>query len=303
MSKKVIVTGATGLLGRQVVKTFKEAGWEVTGTGFTRANPPQILKVDLSSEEEVGTLLDDIKPLVVVHCAAEKSPDRCATDPAGTKELNVNVPGHLAKQTKQRGIFLIYISTDYVFDGRPGAAPYEADAETSPPNFYGETKRAGEIAVLEASDKAVVVRVPLLYGSGENYESAVNVLMDAIWNKSGKENIDMDHWAIRYPTNTEDVARVLKDVAVKYTTEDSAAFPKILQFSSEDSCTKYRAAPTIHYGFQCILANGEMGRYEICQRLAQVLALPMPHITANDTNDPNASGELIIRGYEIVMRR
>ncbi|EPS40265.1 hypothetical protein H072_5949 [Dactylellina haptotyla CBS 200.50] len=267
MAKKVVVTGATGLLGRQVVKAFDEAGWEVTGTGLSRANPPKVLKVDLTRAEEITKLLDDVKPTVLVHCAAEKSPDKCANDPAGTKQLNVETPLLLAKETSSRGIILIYISTDYVFDGTPGAAPYQAEAETSPPNFYGETKRDGEIAVLEGSDKAVVVRVPLLYGSGENYESAVNVLLDTIWNKAGKEKVDMDHWAIRYPTNTEDVARVLKDVAEKYTSTDPSTLPKILQFSSEDKCTKY----------------------EICQRLSQVLALPMPHILANDTVDPNST--------------
>ncbi|KAF3182558.1 hypothetical protein TWF225_006465 [Orbilia oligospora] len=265
--KKVLVTGATGLLGRQVVRAFDEAGWEVIGTGFSRANPPRILKLDITDQEDVEKVLDDVKPAIIIHCAAEKSPDRCASDPDGTKALNVAASQLLAEQTAARNIVLVYISTDYVFDGTPGGAPYEADAETSPPNFYGETKRDGEIAVIKASDRAVVLRVPLLFGSGDNSESAVNILIDTIWNKSGKEKVDMDHWAIRYPTNTEDVARVLKDIAEKYTSEDPTKLPRILQFSSEDRCTKY----------------------EICERLAQALGLPMPHIVANSTVDPNPS--------------
>ncbi|KAK6498752.1 hypothetical protein TWF481_011326 [Arthrobotrys musiformis] len=267
MARKVLVTGATGLLGRQVVRAFDEAGWEVIGTGFSRADPPRILKVDITKLEDVEEVLDDVKPAIVIHCAAEKSPDRCASDPLGTKTLNIAASQILAEQTAARGIVLVYISTDYVFDGTPGQAPYEADAETCPPNFYGETKRDGEIAVIGASDRTVVLRVPLLFGSGDNSESAVNILIDTIWNKSGKEKVDMDHWAIRYPTNTEDVARVLKDIAEKYTSEDPNTLPKILQFSSEDKCTKY----------------------EICQRLAQILGLPMPHIIANSAVDPNPS--------------
>ncbi|KAK6339338.1 hypothetical protein TWF718_008758 [Orbilia javanica] len=271
--KKVLVTGATGLLGRQVVRAFDEAGWEVIGTGLSRANPPRILRVDITKQEEVEKVLDDLKPAIVIHCAAEKSPDRCASDPDGTKALNIAASQLLAEQTAARDIVLVYISTDYVFDGTPGQAPYEVDAETSPPNFYGETKRDGEDVVIKASDKAVVLRVPLLFGSGDNSESAVNILIDTIWNKAGKEKVDMDHWAIRYPTNTEDVARVLKDIAEKYTSEDPTTLPKILQFSSEDKCTKY----------------------EICQRLAQVLGLPMPHIIANSTVDPNP---LVKRPYD-----
>ncbi|KAF3131774.1 hypothetical protein TWF703_007493 [Orbilia oligospora] len=265
--KKVLVTGATGLLGRQVVRAFDEAGWEVIGTGFSRANPPRILKLDITDQEDVEKVLDNVKPTIIIHCAAEKSPDKCASDPDGTKALNVAASQLLAEQTAARNIVLVYISTDYVFDGTPGGAPYETDAETSPPNFYGETKRDGEVAVIKASDRAVVLRVPLLFGSGDNSESAVNILIDTIWNKSGKEKVDMDHWAIRYPTNTEDVARVLKDIAEKYTSEDPTKLPRILQFSSEDRCTKY----------------------EICERLAQALGLPMPHIVANSTVDPNPS--------------
>lgn len=104
-----------------------------------------------------------------------------------------------------------------MFPGVPGEAPYEADHTPRPTNLYGETKWEGEKAVLEGEGdggnggKAVVLRVPVLYGSVEeevgNKESAVNVLMDAVW-KAQKEEVVMDHWAIRYPTNTEDVARV-----------------------------------------------------------------------------------------------
>ena len=68
----------------------------------------------------------------------------------------------LGEETKSRNIFLVYISTDYVFDGKEGAAPYEADAQTNPPNFYGETKLAGEKAVQETNQYSVVLRVPVL---------------------------------------------------------------------------------------------------------------------------------------------
>lgn len=111
---------------------------------------------------------------------------------------------------------MIYISTDYVFPGPPGAAPYEADAEPTATNLYGQTKLDGERAVLREYAQAgkegfaVSLRVPVLYGHAENpSESAVNTLMDTLW-KSQTEgvNVKMDHWALRYPTNTEDVGRV-----------------------------------------------------------------------------------------------
>ncbi len=125
----------------------------------------------------------------------------------------------LASLCAARGVLLIYISTDYVFAGRPGEAPYEADAEPAPTNLYGETKLAGERAVLAeyekggSEGKGVVLRVPVLYGDAEvPAESAVNVLLDAVWKAQGlgegENKTKMDHWARRYPTNTEDVGRV-----------------------------------------------------------------------------------------------
>lgn len=201
--------------------------------------------------------------------AAERFPDKCDKDPEGTKALNVAASSDLAAACAAHNALLIYVSTDYVFPGKPGEAPYAATASTSPPNFYGETKLGGEQAVLSApGTKSVVLRVPVLYGEVETpSESAVNTLLDAVWNKAGKERVEMDHWSIRYPTNTSDVARVLKDVAEKYSAGDFEKLPRVLQFSSEDRMTKY----------------------EICQTLAELAGLPLDHMVGNDKVDPNAA--------------
>ncbi|KAH0548399.1 hypothetical protein GP486_007959, partial [Trichoglossum hirsutum] len=274
MARRVLVTGATGFLGRQVVNVIGRAGWEVVGTGFTRASPPSVLKVDLCSKGDVEETLDAVRPQVVVHCAANRFPDKCDVDPAGTKALNIQASQNLARATNSHSVLLIYISTDYVFPGRPGDAPYEADASTSPTNLYGESKLDGERAVLAEtalSGLGVVLRVPVLYGKAtEPKESAVNTLIDSVW-KAQEENANviMDDWALRYPTNTEDVARVIKDIAIKYLeAPDKKALPKILQFSSEDRLTKY----------------------EICKLLAEIMGLPLDGMKANKQgNDPNAS--------------
>jgi dTDP-4-dehydrorhamnose reductase len=169
----------------------------------------------------------------------------------------------------------VYVSTDYVFPGTEGEAPYQADAETKPPNMYGQLKRDGELVVLEATKQSgmgLVVRVPVLYGTAnDNSESAVNTLVDAVW-KAQDENaaVKMDDWAQRFPTNTEDVARVLRDIVIKYLKDRSRILelPKILQFSSEDRMTKY----------------------EICQKLAGILGVPLNGMIQNkEGNDPSAS--------------
>ena len=148
--------------------------------------------------------------------AANRFPDKVDKDPEGTRELNVQASRTLAKLCAQRSIVLVYISTDYVFSGKQGEAPYEADAPTGPTNLYGQTKLDGELAVFDEFQAAgkegmgVALRVPVLYGPAtQPSESAVNVLMDAVLKAHrGAVHIKMDHWALRYPTNTEDVGRV-----------------------------------------------------------------------------------------------
>ncbi|PGH09816.1 dTDP-4-dehydrorhamnose reductase [Blastomyces parvus] len=272
MPQTALITGATGLLGRQVLDAFNRdsANWKVFGQGFSRAgtgtaaadSEVEIVKADLLDEDDIVALLERTKPDVVVHCAANRFPDKCDQDPAAARKINVAATHSLAQATSARSILLIYISTDYVFPGRPGEAPYAASAQTDPPNIYGETKRDGEVAVLEQTSESrlgVVLRVPVLYGPAErNSESAVNVLVDAVWKaQDAGAGIKMDDWAIRYPTHTADVGRVCRDIAVKYLSGGAAelkTLPRILQFSSEDRMTKY----------------------QICQKLAEILGLPLP---------------------------
>ncbi|KAI1455237.1 NAD(P)-binding protein [Annulohypoxylon moriforme] len=275
--KTALVTGATGLLGREVVRAFERANWTVKGTGYSRADGLSVLKVDLVNENEVSAALDNVKPQAVVHCAANRFPDKCDKDPEGTRAINVEATRRLASLCASRNTFLIYISTDYVFPGKPGDAPYEADATPQPTNLYGQTKLDGERVVIEEYQNAgkaglgVVLRVPVLYGDAElPSESAVNVLLDTVWKaQEPATKIKMDHWALRYPTNTEDVGRVCHDISVKYLgSDDPSKLPNILQFSSEDKFTKY----------------------EICKLFGEIMGLPITAIEPNaEGNDPNAS--------------
>ncbi|KFY81690.1 hypothetical protein V500_11186 [Pseudogymnoascus sp. VKM F-4518 (FW-2643)] len=247
-SQTALITGASGLLGRAVTTAFNRKSWSVTGTGLTRANPPAILALDLGDASAVAKTLDDVKPSVVVHCAANRFPDSCDANPNAARALNVAATRSLAELTAKRGVVLIYISTDYVFSGAPGEAPYETSATPAPTNLYGTTKLEGEKAVEEAyaaaggKGRGVVLRVPVLYGKADKHaDSAVNSLVDAVL-KAQKEKVVMDGWARRFPTNTEDVARVVADVAALYTSKiekgEAEGLPSILQFSAEDLFTK-----------------------------------------------------------------
>lgn len=213
--------------------------------------------------------------------AANRFPDKCEEQPELARKINVEATGALARATASRSIFLICISTDYVFPGRPGEAPYQATSPTDPPNLYGVTKRDGENVVLETTQglgTGVILRVPVLYGKvAKNSESAVTTLVDSVWKaQDGNAGIKMDDWSQRYPTNTEDVGRVCHDIAVKYTSgkEQATSLPKILQFSSEDRMTKY----------------------EICQMIAEVLGVSLPGMIR--VSEGPKPGESVQRPYD-----
>ncbi|KAF9114839.1 hypothetical protein BGX27_009676 [Mortierella sp. AM989] len=236
---RVLVTGASGLLGRAVMTEFKNAGHEVIGAAYSRANG-DLKKLNLEDSAAVEAFIDQGKYDVVVHCAAERRPDVVEKDPNGAKNLNVQVPGLLADLTNDRGILLIYISTDYVFDGT--SPPYDVRDKANPLNIYGQTKYDGELEVKKFNSSAIILRVPILYGATEyNGESAVNALIDSV--KDGKATT-MDHYAIRYPTNVADVARVIKDLSLKVRHE-KVFISGILHFSGEEKYTKYEMCEVI----------------------------------------------------------
>jgi len=217
-----------------------------------------LLRLDILDHSAVEKALDDVNPSVIVHCAANRFPDICTSNPSAATALNAEATRHLAKECNRRGIIFIYISTDYVFSGKRGEAPYKPSDPTNPTNIYGKTKADGEQAVLEEtggtgvghSNKplGIILRVPLLYGHCEENDpskSAVHPLIDTIWKaqslKEGDPKIKVDDYALRYPTSTEDVGRVCVDIAKLYTKNEDKAqnVQPILHFSSETCYTKY----------------------------------------------------------------
>ncbi|KAG9104408.1 hypothetical protein FRC06_002643 [Ceratobasidium sp. 370] len=165
MTTKVLITGASGVLGSAVYNAFQAASdrFEVKGTAHTRPSG-NIEAIDLCDKDAVSNLVQKFKPGWVIHCAAERRPDVAAKNPQAARELNGIVPATFAQLSVDYGFTLIYISTDYVFDGT--SPPYAVNAKPNPLNLYGETKLAGEIAILSGYDgkpgQRVVLRVPVL---------------------------------------------------------------------------------------------------------------------------------------------
>ncbi|GAA5913930.1 dTDP-4-dehydrorhamnose reductase family protein [Sporobolomyces salmoneus] len=236
---KVVVTGASGFLGRAVYAEFaKKQDIEVTGFCFSRGNET-LRQLDLNDSNATRQLLKELKPDIVVHCAAERKPDVCECTPDKARNLNVVATSNLARLSSSLGFFLLYVSTDYVFPGNAPPQGYDVDDEPAPTNLYGITKHEGEKVVLEEQGaKATVLRIPVLCGPAlSNSESAVNCLYDVVVQAAKKEKAaKMDDWAARMPTNTVDIARViaqLSELSLKQ------SLPPILHYSAQECFTKY----------------------------------------------------------------
>ncbi|XP_017582023.1 PREDICTED: methionine adenosyltransferase 2 subunit beta isoform X2 [Corvus brachyrhynchos] len=210
-SRRVLITGATGLLGRAVFKEFNENNWNAVGCGYRRAQP-RFEQINLLDSIAVHDIIHDFQPHVIVHCAAERRPDIVESQPDAASQLNVAASANLAKEAAGVGAFLIYISTDYVFDGT--SPPYKETDVPNPLNLYGKTKLEGEKAVLENNEETAVLRIPVLYGEVERLEeSAVTVMFDKV--QFSNKSANMDHWQQRFPTNVKDVAAVCRQLAEK----------------------------------------------------------------------------------------
>jgi len=266
---KVLVTGASGVLGSAIFKAFRRERPDVHLIGLSFSNSSTLYRrLDLQDNQAVEAFFSDEwnggPRDVVVHCAAERRPDVAEKNPEATLKLNAEVPGHLARLAKSYGFLLIYISTDYVFDGT--SPPYKPRSPTNPLQLYGHTKLAGEQAVLGVEGANVLVlRVPVLYGpTPKPSDSAINILLDVIRDQSGK-TYKMDHFATRYPTNVNDIGNFLVRLIGK---RENTPIPNIIHFSAPEPFTKY----------------------EIVLLFAAILGLPHQHVVADDS-DPTRRGE------------
>ncbi|ETW79132.1 hypothetical protein HETIRDRAFT_445859 [Heterobasidion irregulare TC 32-1] len=299
---KIIVTGASGVLGSAVYDAFTNALEEhdVFGLANTRAGG-KLRSLDLLDHSKVEDFVRDVRPHWIIHCAAERKPDVAEKDPEGTRKLNVAVPGHLAQLSKELGFTLIYISTDYVFDG--SSPPYVPSARTNPLQLYGTSKRDGELAVLGIEGAhAVILRVPVLYGpTPSNTDSAVNILLDVIQDQSGKI-YKMDHYQTRYPTNVIDIANFLVRLTAL---PRSKPIPPILHYSAPEPFTKYEIclifARILHLPHKHIVPESEPPAATLIVGIIILGATPRPRDTqlyVRETEEIGVEGGLATTGFE-----
>ncbi|CAH1778051.1 unnamed protein product [Owenia fusiformis] len=231
---RVLITGASGLLGRAIFREFTALqSWETLGLAFSRCGA-NLKKVDLTKEAEVVAVIQDFKPNVIIHSAAERRPDVVEKQEDKTKALNVTATQTICREAAKVGAFVMYLSTDYVFDGT--SPPHKVTDEPNPLNKYGISKLEGEKTVREASADNIVLRVPILYGTIESLsESAVTILFKQVRDTSTP--CKMDDLLRRFPTHCDDVAFVIRQLAEKRMQDPSLT--GVFHWSGDENMTKY----------------------------------------------------------------
>jgi dTDP-4-dehydrorhamnose reductase len=154
---KLLVTGAAGMLGRDVMLAAGNAGHQVIGFGHA--------ELDVADKTAVDTKVEAERPDVVINCAAWTDVDGAEESEAEATRINGAAAGHLAAAAASVGASVVYVSSDYVFDGSKGA-PYVETDQTAPLSAYGRSKLAGEEATRSANKRHFVVRSAWLFGTG-----------------------------------------------------------------------------------------------------------------------------------------
>ena len=197
--RNILITGASGLLGRSLTARLEGMG-NVSGAGFSHTAGRQS-PVDLRDAQALKGLLKEVNPDVVVHSAAYREPDFCEDHPEEAFRLNV-APVEQFCEALPESVPLLFISSDYVFDGV--AAPYREEDERHPVNEYGRLKVEAEDLVLQR-DAGSVLRIPLLIGAGPTWESS-GFIFKTLAQIQDPAPSSLDHAGIRFPTWTNDVA-------------------------------------------------------------------------------------------------
>jgi dTDP-4-dehydrorhamnose reductase len=200
---KAFIVGASGLVGSNCLHHFTAQGWEVMGSYFSYAQEGLVYYNTLEPAHEMNFDICGWKPDVIVHCGALTHVDYCETHPDESYTQTVQSTKNLVQVAKDCGARLVYLSTDYVFDGADG--PYLEDAPLNPLSIYGEHKLEAEQAVLNEAPRPLVLWVTNVYGDearGKNF--IARIIQQA---KDGaKLTLKLPYDQYANPTNAADIA-------------------------------------------------------------------------------------------------
>jgi dTDP-4-dehydrorhamnose reductase len=245
---RLLVIGGGGQLGTKIVEQARDR-FEVYATYLTRKpllNQSNMFQIDKTNREEVSTILRKIKPQIVIDTAALHNVDYCETHRNEAKLANLEGTKYVAKACNDQNARIIFISTDYVFDGVRGS--YTEDDETKPINYYGTTKLEGERAVAQICSNHIVARPSVIYGYVPSTQRE---------SSSGKP-LNFAMWLAQKLKNNEP-AKIVNDQYSSPTLADNLGETLLGLAESEETGVYHTAGKT------------RLNRYEFAVRIAQKL--------------------------------
>ena len=207
---RILVTGGSGLLGSKLVEILVKRGHEVySGYNLHKPLNGYPVKADISNREEIRKAFNISKPEAVIHAAALTNVDKSEVNKELAWKVNVLGTRNIAELAKQYNAFLIYVSTDYIFDGEKGM--YKENDKPNPINYYGFTKLKGEEEIQKTTSNYCIARSSVIYGS----TPAAGKVNFALWimeklRKGEKINIITDQW--NSPTLNTNLAEMLTEI-------------------------------------------------------------------------------------------
>lgn len=238
MKKRILITGANGLLGQKLVDRLTQhtdVDLIATARGTNRlphANGYTYLPMDITDRQQVLDVVAQTQPQIIIHTAAMTNVDQCESEKEACWAQNVTAVESLVAACELNDTFLVHVSTDFIFDGASG--PYDETAEPNPISFYGWSKYAAEKAVTSSAIRWAIARTVLVYGIAHDM-SRSNIIL---WVKKSLEDgktikVVTDQW--RSPTLAEDLATGCWLIADKEQ-------PGIFNISGRDFLTPYDMA-------------------------------------------------------------
>jgi len=230
---KVLLTGASGLLGTDVSYVLEQSGEKVLKCSLSKRQG--FVNCDFLNDVNYASKLFELDWDCLIHCAGWRDPDSCEKEKDSAFKMNVEVTEQLAKLSKRKKASMLFVSTDYVFSGE--SSPYEESDERHPVNYYGETKKEAENRVLDISPSNTILRIPTLYGIRAGIDASP-LLKSSITALSETKEIKIDNVIERYPTFTGDVALAIYKLM-------TSSLGGIYHFSADEMFTKYGFAKMV----------------------------------------------------------
>ena len=205
---KFLVTGSAGLVGQQVVKDLSKSNQVFSCYNESKPEYGDSVKMDLKNYEMISSVLTEIKPDVVIHLGAMTGVDICEKEKTSASEINTKATEIIAKECSKLDSFLVYVSTDYVFDGNFGM--YKEDDVANPLGFYGKSKLEGEKAVQNFSTNWCIARTSTPFGLHPTKKSFP---MWVIENLQKQKQIDVLIDQFTSPTYIPNLSRMLIEIS------------------------------------------------------------------------------------------